>query len=55
MLDIFKLRLDKVLDLLCSDLWRMHLAGNFGDIGRAASVPCKDLVTISDSRPYNVV
>lgn len=55
MLDIFKLRLDKVLDLLCSDLWRMHLAGNFGDIGRAASVPCKDLGTISDSRPYNVV
>ena len=44
MLDIFELRLKKVLDLLRSGrLGRMLLAEDFGDIGRATAVPCKDL------------
>ena len=53
MLDIFNLRLEKVRDLLRSGhLGRMLLAKNLGDVGRATSVPCKDLGTVSGSRRF---
>ena len=45
MLDVFKLGFEKVLDLLRSSLFRcVLLAKDFRDVGRASSIPCKDLV-----------
>ena len=44
MLDILKLRLEKVFDLLCSVLLGcMLLAEDFGDIRGATSVPRENL------------
>ena len=44
MLDVLKLRLEEVLDLLRSGLLRrMLLAEYLGNIRRATSVPCENL------------
>lgn len=48
LLEILNFRFEKVLNLLCRGLLRRMLdPKDFGDVGRATSVPCKDLENVS--------